>query len=118
MDYGDKTPVNNYIGINPELGLSGLEQHEAAVDFFKKIGLSIEEIAQIPEIAMSSIGSLISQTETQQQDIAILTKAFRNERKIEKRLREQRDQLRAMFVKLGHDPMRGYQSQDVEFTLR
>ena len=114
MDYADKTPLNNYIGSQSSVGMQGFVLYESAVDFFKKLGISSEEIAHIPDVAISAIGNLLKQADDYEKDLYRVVKAHKRERKTSTRLRLQRDELRAMFKRMGHDPMPNYKSQELQ----
>lgn len=114
MDFADKTPLNNYIGSQSSVGMQGFALYEAAIDFFKKLGISPTEMAHIPDVAISAIGNLLKQTEDYEKDLYKLVKAHKRERKTSTRLRLQRDELRAMFKRMGHDPMPNYKSQELQ----
>ena len=117
MDNSDKTPIVNYIGSNSQMGLAGFAHFEQAIEFLRKLGLGAEEIHRIPDIALSSFGTLLKQADENQGQLELFSNAYRRERKDNQRLRDQRNQLRAMFQRMGHDPMPGYKSEEVEFEL-
>ncbi len=118
MDARDKTPTHNYDGSYSQEGLSGFALYESAVDFFKKLGIQQEVIEQMPEIVLTSVGSLLNQIESGSVEVNRLHNALAEEKNTSGRLRAQRNALRGMFERMGHDPMPGYESQSKIKALR
>lgn len=117
MDNSDQTPIVNYIGSPSQMGLSGFAHFEQAVEFLRNLGLGAEDIHRIPDIALSAIGSLLKQADENQGRLELFGQAYRRERRDNQRLRDQRDQLRAMFQRMGHDPMPDYESEEIEMVI-
>lgn len=111
MDESDKTPICNEITGQTQQSLTGFALYESAFDFFVKLGIPRQQIESLPEVLMTSVGMLIKENNEYNQDLEKLVRELSKEKKDSMRLRAQRDALRSMFQRHGHDPMPDYHSQ-------
>ena len=110
MEDDTKTKHQSYAGAYSQESVSGFALYESAVSFLKNLGVKESDIFKMPEILLTSVGSILKQVDDLNQELDALNQSTALDRQTISRLRAQRNALRGMFERMRHDPMPGYQS--------
>lgn len=102
----DHTPTQSNLIIQHSTELDGFELYESGTRFVANLGIPREELERYPQILMTTIGSLLKQVDGYIGEIDDLNKEVRQAVKVVKRLRAQRDALKAALQQAGLDPER------------